>query len=351
MTPLLEIDHLSVELVIERRYQRVLQDVSLTLERAQVVALVGESGSGKSMTARSVMNLLPPGGKMSGRIAFDGTPLLGARRRDWQRFRSAHAGMIFQDPRASISPVHRIGDFLTEALVRNNGVRREEALERAASLLARIGIDDAGRRMRQYPHELSGGMLQRMMIASVLLTGPELILADEPTTALDVTTQADVVAILDDLRRERGMAMLFITHDLELAAAISDRIAVMYAGYVVESATPAQLHSRPMHPYTAALLHSRPHLHERTARLPQIPGRPLSAFEAPSGCPFQNRCPYVMPECTEILPPSDEVDGRIVRCLRARELELGADPSAMAAAVAAPSGDQPVTPGAAGAVE
>jgi oligopeptide/dipeptide ABC transporter ATP-binding protein len=327
MTHLLEIDHLSVDLVVRRRRQMVLQDVSLTLERAEVVALVGESGSGKSMTARSVMNLLPQGGTMSGAISFDGRPLLAGKARDWRDFRSTHAAMIFQDPRAAINPVHRIDDFLTEALVHNHSMPRDEANERATALLELVGIDDAKRRMRQYPHELSGGMLQRVMIASVLLVGPELILADEPTTALDVTTQADVLAILDDLRRQREMAMLFITHDLELAAAISNRIAVMYAGHIVEISTPDQLHARPMHPYTAALLQSRPLLRERMRRLPQIAGRPLSAFEAPPGCPFQDRCAYVQPQCTTTMPPVEEVNGSVVRCIRARELNLVSMPS------------------------
>jgi oligopeptide/dipeptide ABC transporter ATP-binding protein len=166
------------------------------------------------------------------------------------------------------------------------------------------------------------------MIASVLLIEPQLILADEPTTALDVTTQADVIAILDDQRAQREMAMLFITHDLELAAAFSDRIAVMYAGYIVEVSTPAQLHARPLHPYTAALLRSRPLLHERTERLPQISGRPLSAFEAPPGCPFQDRCPYVQAQCSESLPPTQLINGSIVRCHRANELELASTASA-----------------------
>lgn len=315
-----------MELVIERRYRRVLQDVSLTLGRAEVVSLVGESGSGKSMTARSVMNILPPGGKSSGDISFEGRSMLTASPKEWRAFRSNQAGMIFQDPRASINPVHRIGDFLSEALVRNRGVSRKAALERASSLLAQVGIDDPERCLRQYPHEVSGGMLQRIMIASVLLVEPQLILADEPTTALDVTTQSDVIAILDDLRRQREMAMLFITHDLELAAAFSDRIAVMYAGYIVEVSTPARLHSRPRHPYTAGLLRSRPLLHQRTARLSQIAGRPLSAYEAPAGCPFQDRCPYVEPECAVEVPAPRLVGESIVRCLRAEELHL--EPSA-----------------------
>ena len=328
MTHLLEIDHLSVDLVTHRRYRKVLQDVSITVEKAEVVSLVGESGSGKSMTARAVLNLLPAQGKMSGNIAFEGQSLMDNTNKDWQRFRATKAAMIFQDPRASINPVHRIGDFLTEALVHNRDMDRHEALERAATILEQVGIDDAKRRLRQFPHELSGGMLQRVMIASVLLIEPQLILADEPTTALDVTTQADVIAILDDQRAQREMAMLFITHDLELAAAFSDRIAVMYAGYIVEVSTPAQLHARPLHPYTAALLRSRPLLHERTERLPQISGRPLSAFEAPPGCPFQDRCPYVQAQCSESLPPTQLINGSIVRCHRANELELASTASA-----------------------
>jgi len=331
------VEHLSVELVIDRRHRKVLHDVSFSLERGEVLALVGESGSGKSMTARSVMNLLPPQARVSGRIDFDGNPLLGRSQGDWRRFRSTHAGMIFQDPRASINPVHRIGDFLTEALVRNRDVDRTEALGRAEQVLDDMGIDDAARRLRQYPHQLSGGMLQRIMIAGVLLAEPELLLADEPTTALDVTTQAEVVGILDELRRERGMAMVFITHDLELAAAISDRIAVMYAGYVVETSTPERLHARPRHPYSAALLTSRPLLRERTERIPQIPGRPLSAFEVGPGCPFESRCPHAQPRCAETLPPVELVEGSVVRCVRARELRLS--PRAEAAAAPVP-GDQ-----------
>ena len=232
--------------------------------------------------------------------------------------------MIFQDPRAAINPVDRIGDFLIEALVRNRGVDKTEALKRAEAVLEEVGINDPARRLRQYPHEVSGGMLQRMMIASVLLAEPDLILADEPTTALDVTTQSDVIAILNELRQDRGMAMVFITHDLELAAAVSDRVAVMYAGYIVETATPAQLHARPRHPYSAALLASRPRLETRTKRIPQIPGRPLSAFEAPPGCPFQSRCPHVRSRCVEAVPEIREVAGSLVRCVRAEELRLEA---------------------------
>jgi oligopeptide/dipeptide ABC transporter ATP-binding protein len=326
---LLSVERLAVQLVIDRRYQHVLHEVSFSLDRREVVALVGESGSGKSMTARAIMNLLPRRAKVDGQVVFDGRNLYDNDSAGWRSFRSTRAAMIFQDPRAAINPVHRLGDFLTEALIRNRGVSKEQALGRAEAVLEEVGIDTPRRRLRQYPHEVSGGMLQRVMIASVLLAEPELILADEPTTALDVTTQSDVVAILNELRQDRGMAMVFITHDLELAAAVSDRIAVMYAGYVVETATPAQLHARPRHPYSAALLASRPQLHERTRRIPQIPGRPLSAFEAPPGCPFQSRCPYAQPRCGEQVPPIAEVGGSLVRCVRADELALDVHGSGM----------------------
>ena len=211
--------------------------------------------------------------------------------------------MIFQDPRAHVNPVRRIGDFMTEALRANQGVSAAEAGRRAADMLAQVGIDDGERRLRQYPHELSGGMLQRVMIAAALLTEPALLLADEPTTALDVTTQAEVMAILDELRREFGLAMLFITHDLELAAAICDRTAVMYAGQIVEIRASDLLHDDPLHPYTAALAAARPDIAQTRARLRAIPGRPLSAFEAPRrACAFAPRCPHATAACRERCP-------------------------------------------------
>jgi oligopeptide/dipeptide ABC transporter ATP-binding protein len=196
-----------------------------------------------------------------------------------------------------------------------------EAGRRAVDMLGQVGIEDGERRLRQYPHELSGGMLQRVMIATALLTQPRLLLADEPTTALDVTTQAEVMAILDELRREFGLAMLFITHDLELAAAICDRTAVMYAGQVVEIRSSALLHTDPLHPYTAALSAARPDIAQTAHRLPAIPGRPLSAFEAgPQECAFAARCGYAQDRCRDGAPPVAELDGGLSRCVRAREL-------------------------------
>jgi len=220
---------------------------------------------------------------------------------------------------------------MAEALRTNLGVSAAQARRRASDMLSQVGIDGGARRLRQYPHELSGGMLQRVMIAAALLTEPRLLLADEPTTALDVTTQAEVMAILDELRHEYGLAMLFITHDLELAAAICDRTAVMYAGQVVEIRESGQLHDDPLHPYTAALAAARPDITRTAGRLRAIPGRPLSAFEAPPDeCAFAPRCGYARDACREGLPEITELDGGLSRCARAPELrgKLGAPANA-----------------------
>jgi oligopeptide/dipeptide ABC transporter ATP-binding protein len=239
---------------------------------------------------------------------------------DLKRFRGEVA-MIFQDPRAHTNPVRRIGDFMTEALRTNTGVGAQEASSRAVALLKSVGIEDGERRLRQYPHELSGGLLQRVMIATALLTQPRLLLADEPTTALDVTTQAEVLAILDDLRSKLHLAMLFITHNLELAAAICDRTVVMYAGQVVEVRESNRLHDQPLHPYTAALAAARPSIDATAHRLTAIPGRPLSAFEAPpDACAFTARCPHAADVCRARRPALVELDGGLTRCARASEL-------------------------------
>jgi oligopeptide/dipeptide ABC transporter ATP-binding protein len=325
VSALLEVDRLAVQLPIDGIQQPVLHDVSFSLKRGEVLAVVGESGSGKSMTARAIVGLLPPGATASGRVVFDGIDLGRAGRRQRRDIRGRRIGMIFQDPRAAINPIHRIGDFLTEALVREHGVGERQARIRAASVLEEVGLDEPHRRLRQHPHELSGGMLQRVMIASVLLAEPDLILADEPTTALDVTTQAEVIALLDGLRSARELAMVFITHDLELAATISDRVSVMYAGYLVETLASAQALERPVHPYTEALLRSRPPLRHRMVEIPQIPGRPLAAYEVPSGCPFHPRCSYAQERCKAELPAPVSASSEEVMCLRAdeRRAQLG----------------------------
>jgi oligopeptide/dipeptide ABC transporter ATP-binding protein len=318
--PLLAVDGLTVQLPVEGEHRVVLRDVSLEIRQGEAVGLVGESGSGKSMTARAIDRLLPRGAQVQGQIRFDGrdvSELSGGQLRSYRN----RVAMIFQDPRAHVNPVRRIGDFMTEALRTNLGVPAAEAQRQAADILGQVGIEDGRRRLRQYPHELSGGMLQRVMIAAALLTQPALVLADEPTTALDVTTQAEVMAILDELRRGYGLGMLFITHDLELAAAICDRTIVMYAGQVVEVRESALLHSDPLHPYTAALAAARPDIEQRASRLRAIPGRPLSAFEAPAGqCAFAPRCPHALAPCVAAVPELTELDGGLSRCVRVTEL-------------------------------
>jgi oligopeptide/dipeptide ABC transporter ATP-binding protein len=280
------------------------------------------------MTARAIDRLLPRGAEVTGSIRFGGEDVNGLTGGGLRQYRNQVA-MIFQDPRAHTNPVRRIGDFMTEALQANLAVPAAEARRRAVDMLAQVGIDDGAKRLRQYPHQMSGGMLQRIMIAAALLTKPRLLLADEPTTALDVTTQAEVMAILDGLRREFGLAMLFITHDLDLAAAICDRTAVMYAGQIVEIRASALLHDDPLHPYTAALAAARPDIAQTAHRLRAIPGRPLSAFEAPPReCAFAPRCPHATDVCRTEVPALARLDGGVSRCARAHELrgQLGGAP-------------------------
>jgi oligopeptide/dipeptide ABC transporter ATP-binding protein len=327
-TPLLELDDLVVELSVNGLPRRVLHGVSLALRAGEAIGLVGESGSGKSMTARAIDRILPPGATMTGRITFAGQDVIALRDAELRKFHMDVA-MIFQDPLVHTNPVRRIGDFMTESLRTNRGVPSREAAERAVDLLSRVGIEDGRRRLRQYPHELSGGLLQRVMIATALLTAPRLLLADEPTTALDVTTQSEVMAILDELRRNEGLALLFITHDLELAAAVCDTTAVMYAGQIVEIRDSSLLHDDPLHPYTAALAAARPRIENTAHRLSAIAGPPLPATDAPTdGCPFAPRCPYAQPRCLRESPRPLEIDGGKTRCLRANELRGKLTPKA-----------------------
>ena len=317
---LLEVEGLRVRLPIDGEPRHVLHDVSLSIDAGEARGLVGESGSGKSMTARAVARLLPRGAQVEGAIRFDGEDVTAMGGGALRRYRTEGVAMIFQDPRTHINPVRRVGDFLTEALRTNLGMKADAAARKAVGLLAEVGIPDGERRLRQYPYELSGGLLQRVMIASALAVEPRLILADEPTTALDVTTQAEVVGILDELRRSRDMGLLFITHDLDLAAAICDSTSVMYAGRIVETQAARRLHEQPLHPYTAALVHARPELSGDSPRLAAIPGRPLSAFEAPDGCAFAPRCAHAQDVCRAGTPALEPCGDGQTRCVRVAEL-------------------------------
>ena len=314
MSRLLEIEGLDVSVAGRMGPLPVLRDVRFDVQAGEALGLVGESGSGKSMTARAIMRLLPKGATASGSIRFEGQDVLSMDERGLRAFRAHRVAMIFQDPRAHTNPVHTIGHFLVEGLRMVDGMSRRDAEARAIELLDAVHIDNPAHRMRQYPHELSGGMLQRVMIAAALASRPSLLLADEPTTALDVTVQAEVMAILSELKREMGLAMLFITHDLELAAATCDRTAVMCAGTIVEVQPSAALHQSPRHPYTRALLASRPDLDGRAERLNVIPGQSVSAFEAAAGCPFAPRCDVAIDRCRAEAPPLNGPSDARVAC-------------------------------------
>lgn len=318
-TQLLDIRGLGIELTRTRPARTVVRDVSLAVRAGESVGLVGESGSGKTMTVRAAMRLLPADAKVSGDIAFGGRSVLGLDRSGLARYRRSEVAMIHQDPRAHTNPLRTVGDFVTEAVVTTGGMTKRAAFERALHLLGQMGIDDASHRLEQYPHQLSGGLLQRVMIAAALMAEPKLIFADEPTTALDVTVQSEVMAILVEQVRQRGLGMLFITHDLDLAAAVTDTLAVMYAGTLVEHGSSEDLYSEPRHPYTAALLASRPSVTE-VRRLVSIPGRPAAAFEVTGGCAFTGRCPFAADRCRVERPILREVGGRMVACHRAEEL-------------------------------
>jgi oligopeptide/dipeptide ABC transporter ATP-binding protein len=234
----------------------------------------------------------------------------------WRKVRAQGVALVFQDPRAHLDPVRSIGDFLTEAQVKVLGRRRANAEARAVRALADVGVSQPEARLRQYPHELSGGLLQRVMIASALLSEPEVLLADEPTTALDVTTQSELISIIRELQVDRGMAMLFITHDLDLAAAICDRVMVMYAGEIVESGPPSIVETAPLHPYTIGLLAARPNAFGERRRLVQLEGSPVAASEAGTGCAFRARCPLAVDACASIHPSLTASGDRAWRCLR-----------------------------------
>ncbi|MBP2326457.1 oligopeptide/dipeptide ABC transporter ATP-binding protein [Kibdelosporangium banguiense] len=319
---LLDIEHLHVELPARRRGGEprvVIHDVSLSVAPGESVGVVGESGSGKSMTTKAVSRLLPRGAATTGEIIFRGSSVLGLSGRELAQFRARRISTIYQDPRAHINPLRTIGDFLAEGVVASGAMTRTAALEAACALLRDVGVPDAERRLTQYPHQLSGGLLQRMMIVMALLPSPDLVLADEPTTALDVTVQSDVMAVLAEQIRDRSLGLLFITHDLDLAAAVTDSLAVMYAGVIVERGPSREVSTNPRHPYTAALLASRPSLSSVT-RLTAIPGRPISAFEAGPGCVFAARCAYATDRCRAERPAPQLIEGRSVACHRAEEL-------------------------------
>ncbi len=296
----LEVSHLRVGFRTESGVVQAVDDVSFTLRRGEVLSIVGESGSGKSVSAMTLMGLTrSPNATISGRaVLADGTELLEADADLLQHVRGARIAMIFQDPMSALTAVYRVGDQIAEQILAHEKVSRQAARARAVELLGRVGIPRPKERARSYPHEFSGGMRQRVMIAMALSCSPEILIADEPTTALDVTIQAQILEEIEDLRNETGVGVLLITHDLGVVAEVADRVVVMYAGRVVEEAALRELFRDPLHPYTWGLLGSVPRVDRaRPDRLPTISGAPPSLLRLPKGCHFISRCPHRMPIC------------------------------------------------------
>ena len=307
--PLLAVRNLRTEFSGDDGTFAAVEDVSFELEAGEVIGIVGESGSGKSVTALSILGLIPdpPGRITKGSITFDGQDLLGLSERRMRRIRGADIAMIFQEPMTSLNPVFTIGDQITETIRFHERIGRRAARDRAIEMLDRVGIALPAQRLDEYPHQLSGGMRQRAMIAIALSCNPRLLLADEPTTALDVTIQAQILDLLRELQEELRMAVVLITHDLGVVAQHVDRVMVMYAGRVVEEASVMDAFARPSHPYTQGLLRSIPSLDEERERLDAIPGMVPSPFALPPGCRFAPRCIHARDACAAMHPPLIEV--------------------------------------------
>jgi oligopeptide/dipeptide ABC transporter ATP-binding protein len=325
---ILEVENLRVGFATDGGVVQAVDGVSLRLGAGEILAIVGESGSGKSVTAQTILGLTrAPNATITGSVRFDGDDLVTLDAAGLRHVRGERIAMIFQDPMTSLNPVYRVGDQLVEMIRAHRDVSKADARARAVELLRSVGIPNPERRVRDYPHEFSGGMRQRVMIAMALSLDPDVLIADEPTTALDVTVQAQILRLLETLNRERGLAVVLITHDLGVVAEIADRVVVMYAGQIVEEATLEQLFYDPRHPYTWGLLGSLARLDRANpARLPQIPGQPPSLLDPPTGCRFAPRCPHEFDRCATPPPLVDhdrcwlddeqkrtlrEVDGRI----------------------------------------
>src|ERR1041384_5869258 len=321
MAHLLEVRNLQSHFLTRAGLVRAVDGVSFHLDRGELLGLVGESGCGKSMTALSVMRLIaPPGQIVNGEILFDGKDLLKLSDSEMRAMRGDDIAMIFQDPMTSLNPVFTVGEQIAEALRLHRKLSRKQARQATIEAMREVAIPDPGRRADDYPHQLSGGMRQRVMIAMALACDPRLLIAGEPATALDVTIQAQILELIDELRRTRNLAVLLITHDLGVVAEVADRVAVMYTGRIVEESPVAELFARPKHPYTEGLLRSVPKLTEaevkKVERLQTIEGTVPGPTNLPPGCHFAPRCPHRMPRCTEGDIPLYQLEGDVqVRCV------------------------------------
>ena len=314
---LLEVSGLSVQLQTQRGPAYAVRDVSFCLERGQTLGLVGESGCGKSMTVMALMGLLPENARVTGSIRFDGQELTRKSDAEMGAIRGDRIGMIFQEPMTALNPVHTVARQVAEPLRLHRGMSASDARKEAIALLERVGIPDAARRADSYPHQVSGGQRQRITIAMALACGPQLLIADEPTTALDVTIQKQILELISDLVAERGMALMLISHDLGVIAQNVARMLVMYGGSVVEDGPTGSVFANRMHPYSLGLFAARPGLRTGRGRLATIAGTVPDLVDLPPGCPFAGRCAFTVPECHSTVPPAYEIEtGHHARCIR-----------------------------------
>jgi oligopeptide transport system ATP-binding protein len=315
MSALLAVEGLRVKLPTPTGFATVVEGVDYEVEQAQVFGVAGESGSGKTISMLALLGLLPPGSVVEGRASFGGKDLLRLRTRDLRAVSGREIGMVFQDPMTSLHPMLSIGRQLTEHVRRHLRLNREAATRRAEELLEQVRIPDPTAALHAYPHQFSGGMRQRIAIAIALACGPRLLIADEPTTALDVTVQAGILRLLDRLRRERELSVILITHDLAVLSSLADRVSIFYAGRVVESGPRSELLQHPRHPYTRALLDALPHPEAaRDTPLIAIKGTPPTPQRIPPGCPYHPRCPYAVDVCESDDPPLAPLNGRRLAC-------------------------------------
>jgi peptide/nickel transport system ATP-binding protein len=318
--PAVEVTDLSVRFRLRDRTVHAVNGISFRLARGEVLGIIGESGSGKSVTLRALMRLLPANCEIGGQIFVGGEDVNGASAEHLEDLRGDRIAMIFQEPITALDPVFTIGEQIAETVVRHERVSRREGRRRALELLERVQIPSARRRLDSYPHEMSGGMRQRAMIALALCCNPSVLLADEPTTALDVTVQIQILLLLRELQRELGMAVVFVTHDVGAAVEVSDRLAVMYAGRFVETGSVRAVMRKRAHPYTEGLLAANLHGAEPGTRLMTIPGAPPDLAALPAGCSFAPRCSSALPTCSEHMPTLEPCgEGHVARCIRVKE--------------------------------
>ncbi|MBM5804621.1 MAG: ABC transporter ATP-binding protein [Candidatus Verstraetearchaeota archaeon] len=320
---ILDVQNLKTHFFTEAGVVKALEDISFTVEKGCTVGLVGESGSGKSVTAQSVLRIVPKPGKIiGGKILFDGEDLLAKKEDDMRKFRGKKISLIFQDPTSSLNPLFAIGDQLADIVIQHDRVKKDQALEQVIKTLKVARLPDPEQSLGQYPHQFSGGMKQRICIARALLLNPQLLFADEPTTNLDVTIQAQIITLLKDLQRDLGMTLVMITHDMGIVAEMCKCVVVLYAGHVMESGDIETIFEKP-HPYTEALLKAVPRL-DQTRKLTSIPGNIPNLIDPPSGCVFHPRCQYAINICMEKVPPLEDVGGsHFITCHRWRELQGG----------------------------